>query len=191
MCVCVCARARCAIFSHVWLFAAPWTGDCQAPLSMGLSRQEYGVSCCALLQGLSPTQGSNPCLASPALGGKFFTTEPPGKPFTCYVTGLLSVTQEQPGERYAQGKAWAEGRKCHSLQISSPPTWKLSEPSHLEFDGVILDIWLIKPLVTGNPFNFSPSPLPRGQGISSKNSSTLITWLVLPATSPLSLHTVQ
>ena len=28
-------------FSHVQLFATPWTIACQAPLSMGLSRQEY------------------------------------------------------------------------------------------------------------------------------------------------------
>ena len=28
-------------FSHVWLFATPWTVADQAPLSMGLSRQEY------------------------------------------------------------------------------------------------------------------------------------------------------
>ena len=27
--------------SHVWLFAIPWTGAYQAPLSMGFSRQEY------------------------------------------------------------------------------------------------------------------------------------------------------
>ena len=27
--------------SHVRLFAAPWTVACQAPLSMGFSRQEY------------------------------------------------------------------------------------------------------------------------------------------------------
>ena len=34
-------------FSHVWLFATPWTVACQAPLSMGFSRQEYwsGLSC--------------------------------------------------------------------------------------------------------------------------------------------------
>ena len=50
--------------SHVWLFATPWTVAFQAPLSMGFSRQEY---CCrmgyhALLQGIFPTQGSNPQL---------------------------------------------------------------------------------------------------------------------------------
>ena len=29
------------MFSHVQLFATPWTVDYQAPLSMGFSRQEY------------------------------------------------------------------------------------------------------------------------------------------------------
>ena len=28
-------------FSHVWLSVTPWTTACQAPLSMGFSRQEY------------------------------------------------------------------------------------------------------------------------------------------------------
>ena len=28
-------------FSHVQLFAVPWTLACQTPLSMGFSRQEY------------------------------------------------------------------------------------------------------------------------------------------------------
>ena len=34
-------------FSHVWLFATPWTIDHQAPLFMGFSRQEYwsGLPC--------------------------------------------------------------------------------------------------------------------------------------------------
>ena len=35
-----------------------WTVTCQAPLSMGFSRQEYW-SCHALLQGIFPTQGLN------------------------------------------------------------------------------------------------------------------------------------
>ena len=33
--------------------------DCQALLSMGFCRQDYGVGCQALLQGIFPTQGSN------------------------------------------------------------------------------------------------------------------------------------
>ena len=48
------------MLSHVWLFVTPWTAACQAPLSMGFSRQEY---CCHfLLQGIFMTQGSNPRL---------------------------------------------------------------------------------------------------------------------------------
>ena len=38
-----------------------------------------GVGCRFLLQGIFPTQGSNP-LPSPALAGGFCTTGPPGKP---------------------------------------------------------------------------------------------------------------
>ena len=38
---------RAKSLSRVWLFASPWTVACQAPLSMGFSRQEYwsGVPC--------------------------------------------------------------------------------------------------------------------------------------------------
>ena len=62
-------------FSHVWVFATLWTVACQAPLSMGFSRQEYWSSCPALLQGNSLTQGSNlQFIISPALAGGFFTT---------------------------------------------------------------------------------------------------------------------
>ena len=48
--------------SHVWFFVTPWTAACQAPPSMGLSRQELWSACNVLLQGIFPAQGSNPCL---------------------------------------------------------------------------------------------------------------------------------
>ena len=65
-------------FSCVRLFAPLWSIALRAPLSMGFSRQEY-------LSWLSfPTPGDLPNpgieLASPALAGRFFTTELPGKP---------------------------------------------------------------------------------------------------------------
>ena len=44
----------------VQLFASLWTVACQAPLSMGFSRQECWSYC--LLQGISLTQGWNPVL---------------------------------------------------------------------------------------------------------------------------------
>ena len=48
--------------SCVQLFVIPWTTVHQAPLSMGFSRQEYRMGSHALLQGIFPTQGSNPGL---------------------------------------------------------------------------------------------------------------------------------
>ena len=54
------------VLSHVQLFVTLWTVVRQAPLSMGLLRQEYGVGCRFLLQGIFQTQPSNPiflCLA--------------------------------------------------------------------------------------------------------------------------------
>ena len=70
MCVCVCVHA----FSCVQLFVSPWTVAHQAPLSMGISRQEYwsGLLCPPPGDLLEP--GIEPeSLASPALAGRFFT----------------------------------------------------------------------------------------------------------------------
>ena len=68
-----CAMWAC-VLSPVWLFATLWTGTCQAPLFMELSRHEYW-------SGLPfPTPGDLPdpriksmSLASHALAGGFFT----------------------------------------------------------------------------------------------------------------------
>ena len=65
-------------FSCVWLFPTPWTVACQAPLSMGFSRQEYwsGLPC--------PLPGDLPDLGiearSSALQVDSLPSEPPGKP---------------------------------------------------------------------------------------------------------------
>ena len=50
------------MLSHVHLCATPWPVAHQAPLSMGFSSKNTGVGCRALLQGIFPTQGSNPRL---------------------------------------------------------------------------------------------------------------------------------
>ena len=54
-------------FSHVQLFATPWTIAHQAPLSTGRKGvfppgKNTGVDCHFLLQGIFPTQGWNPLL---------------------------------------------------------------------------------------------------------------------------------
>ena len=66
------------MLSHVQLVPTPWTVACQAPLSMGFSRQEYWSG----LPFLPSEDLPHPVikLASPAWAGRFFTTEPPGKP---------------------------------------------------------------------------------------------------------------
>ena len=68
-------------FSHVGLFATLWTVACQAPLSMGFSRQEYwsGLPCPPPGR-RDPNLGVKPVsLMSPALAGGFFNTSTPGK----------------------------------------------------------------------------------------------------------------
>ena len=46
-------------FSHIQFFTTLWTVAQQAPLPKGVYRQEYGVDCHALLQGIFLIQGSN------------------------------------------------------------------------------------------------------------------------------------
>ena len=59
-------------------FETPWTVACQAPLSVGFSRQEYW-------RGLPfpPPEDRNQS-PNPALGERVFTTEPPGNPYMMY-----------------------------------------------------------------------------------------------------------
>ena len=62
-------------FSHVRLFAIPWTVAHQAPLSMGFSRQEYWSGLPFPPPGDLPDPGIElASLLSPALAGRFFTT---------------------------------------------------------------------------------------------------------------------
>ena len=61
-------------------FVTPWTIACQAPLSTGFLRKEYWGELPFLYPGDISDQGIKPeSLASSALAGEFFTTEPPEK----------------------------------------------------------------------------------------------------------------
>ena len=101
-------------FTHVQLFATPWTTACQAPLSMGFSRQEYwsGLPCSP--PGDLPNPGINPAsLLSPALAGRFLPEKPlsthihiisphflhmtilPGNQNRCYSTSFREETLRQ------------------------------------------------------------------------------------------------
>ena len=68
--------------SHVQLFATLWAIAPQAPLSMGFPRQEYWSGVPFPSPGDLPDPRIEPTsLASPALAGGCFTTEPSGKAY--------------------------------------------------------------------------------------------------------------
>ena len=85
------ACCHCALqwLSHVRPFVTPWTVACQAPLSMGLPRQEHWSGLPFSSPGDLPHSVIKP--ASPALPGGFFTTEPPRKPTLTTITQSILV----------------------------------------------------------------------------------------------------
>ena len=95
-------NSQCRLLSCVWLFVTPWTGACQAPLSMEFSRQEYWSGFPLPPPGDLPDPGIES--VSPALEGGFFTAKPPGK-LLCLVltdkTCLLSIRRVRTPEHEA------------------------------------------------------------------------------------------
>ena len=77
------------LLSRVQLLATPWTVAYQDPPSMGFSRQKYWSG----LPFPRPDSGIKP--VSPALAGRFFPPEPPGKPYaTAKLTQHMHLSQE-------------------------------------------------------------------------------------------------
>ena len=92
--------------NRVRLFAIPWTAGRQAPLSMEFTRQEHWGGLPFSPSGDLSHPGTEPeSPASPALAGRFFTTEPPGKPMsntiliqfflmiTCFILRILCLKE--------------------------------------------------------------------------------------------------
>ena len=102
--------------SCVWFFVSSL--DFQAPLSMGFPRQEYWCGLPLPSPRNLPDSGIKPM--SPALAGRFFTTEPPRKPgLLTYKTRSLKV-KNHPAMQETQ--VWSigwedpleEGKATHS-----------------------------------------------------------------------------
>ena len=74
--------------SHLTLWD-PVTVAREAPLSMGFSRQEHWSGLPSPPPGDLPDPGSEP--GSPALAGRFFTTEPPGKTEIEFVNPIVTL----------------------------------------------------------------------------------------------------
>ena len=75
MCCCCCC---CLVAQSCLTFVTPQSVAQQALLSMGFPRQEYWSGLPFPSPGDLPSPGIK--FTSPALAGRFFTTEPPGKP---------------------------------------------------------------------------------------------------------------
>ena len=90
VCVCVCVLVT---QSCLTLCQSLWTVACQAPLSMGFSRQEYwsGLPCSSHGYLSDPGIESGP----PALQANSLPSKPPGKPYICSVQ-FSSVAQSYP-----------------------------------------------------------------------------------------------
>ena len=69
-------KVKVKLLSCVQLFATPWTIACQAPLSMGFSRQEYWSGLPFPSPGYLPDPGFEP--RSPALQADSLESEPLG-----------------------------------------------------------------------------------------------------------------
>ena len=86
------------MLSCVWLIANPWVA-CQAPLSMGFSRQEHWSGLPFSLQRYLPNPGIEPASSeSPAFVGGFITTKPPGSRRVYGIYSSLKVTRHEKQE---------------------------------------------------------------------------------------------
>ena len=90
---CVCTRecTHMCTLSLVQLFSTPRTIARQAPQSMGFPRQEYWRGLLFPPPGDLPDPVIEP--TSPALTGRFFTTEPPGKPYVAVGVQALNCVR--------------------------------------------------------------------------------------------------
>ena len=107
-------------FSCVQLFAMPWTAACQAPLSMGFSRQAFwrGLPC--------PPPGDLPSpgieSGSPALQADSLPSEPLGKPVvgikeTAKGLSAFGILLPRPGM----------GVEALAVEVEGPNHWTARE----------------------------------------------------------------
>ena len=109
---------RACVLSCVRLFATPQTHPTRLLCPWDFPRQEHWSRFPFPLPGDLPNPGAEPVTpASPALAGRFFTTEPPGKPSCSYIdsispSGVNFIAVESgllcppnlPGQKVAAGR---------------------------------------------------------------------------------------
>ena len=91
--------------------------DCQAPLSMGIPRQEYCSGLPFPSLGDLPDPGIEPVSPeSPALAGRFFSTLPPGKPWWSegwtFSPILLTSSEKREAGGWINSSDWWFNQTC-------------------------------------------------------------------------------
>ena len=110
--VCVCQLLSC-----IQLFTTLWAVAHQTPLSMGFSRQEYWSRLSFPTPRALPTPAIKPgSLVSPALAGRFCTTEPPGKPWNHVSLILIHLP------RMKRSFHWKPFKTLQTMGSSHAPT---------------------------------------------------------------------
>ena len=113
----------CAVLSHfsyVRLFVTQWTTACQAPLSMGFSRQEYWSRLLCPLPGDLPDAGIK--LMSPAAA----TLQADSLLLSNWGSPLGAIDNTQRRETLKMGRAQVNLHGCHLLVGKSQPLLELA-----------------------------------------------------------------
>ena len=128
-------------FSHVWLFATLCTVALQTALSMGFSSilQNTGVGCHALLQGIFPTQRSNPSL--PHCRRIFYHLSHQGSPRILEWVAYPFSRASSPPRNWTRvsciaGRSfisWATREAHHVVEIMLNATQKMKDRGRLVF----------------------------------------------------------
>ena len=113
----------------VRLFMTLWTVACQAPLSMGFSRQEYwgGLPFISFSRGSFLSRNRTPVSSMSCIASGYFTTEPPG--FVIFLAyhnlyNILDSTRDirSGGSGFLQG-SWVHRRTIFALGFTH--IWQL------------------------------------------------------------------
>ena len=109
----------CQSLSRVRLFVTPCTVACQAPLSIGFSRQGYWSGLPFPFPGDLPDPGIEPW--SPALQADSLPPEPPGKPPTPFSSMPFYLSVDSCNHHHSQDSEQLHER-CSPAQEQPPPS---------------------------------------------------------------------
>ena len=148
-------------FSRVWLFLTLWTVARQAPLSMGISRQEYWSGLPFPPPRDLPDPGTEPTSRVSCIGRQIFTTSATFP--LSRLRPLLGLGRWERDGRLNDGQHWGWGLRdaehllhwqLDSLQLAPPEqplkTWVYTN-SLIQMEGMIRNCLQYPPLFTEAP----------------------------------------